>query len=325
MSNKIYTNEQVHKIIRKASMISRAIYSIGNNDIIEIDDKTKLVFISIDDDKKECFEVENKNEYITIHKNNDIIILIPDNVIRLNPNFSEANDINGKRYIDKIRVIGGKNLAAINGMFYAAQAKEIDISELNLSNVKNMLHMFYNCVCKKINFGNVDTSSITNMNIAFAYSNIDEIDLSRLNLRKVRQACSTFENSNIKKLNFGDQIFPNIWTIDGMFRGSHIDYMSPLEIFGRIVHANGLFDSAKIPDIKIKLNLAECEEMESMFRYLTTDNLSIEEFTKYKKYLTNGVNTKDIFYHINASNVNIKSNRLLKLYNNYLNENKSST
>ena len=137
----------------------------------------------------------------------------------------------------------------------AVNMKEIDISGINTSRVKNMAKMFqadYN-IYEKIILGDIDTSNVENMSEMFAsYGNyfpgreVEPLDLSRFNTSKVKDMRNMFagthspvidlthldtsnfenmrgmfsENYNVKKINLAGLNVKKVHTVTNMFNNS---------------------------------------------------------------------------------------------------------
>lgn len=106
------------------------------------------------------------------------LIIIPDNVDKLNKDshLEFTNNIGG--LTGKIKVIGGRGLKNISDMFFDCKFDEIDLSGMITSNVIYMDSVFQNCVARKIILDGFDTSKCKSMYMMFAGCISGTLDLS---------------------------------------------------------------------------------------------------------------------------------------------------
>lgn len=107
----------------------------------------------------------------------------------------------------------------------AVNMKEIDISGINTSRVKNMAKMFqadYN-IYEKIIFGDIDTSNVENMSGMFASGNyspgqeVEPLDLSRFNTSKVKDMSVMFIGTHSPVIDLTHFDTSNVEIMSGMF------------------------------------------------------------------------------------------------------------
>lgn len=107
----------------------------------------------------------------------------------------------------------------------AKKMKEIDISGINTSRVKNMSKMFqadYN-IYEKIIFGDIDTSNVENMSGMFASGNyspgqeVESLDLSRFNTSKVKDMSVMFIGTHSPVIDLTHFDTSNVENMSGMF------------------------------------------------------------------------------------------------------------
>ena len=108
----------------------------------------------------------------------------------------------------------------------AKKMKEIDISGINTSRVKNMSQMFlaeYN-IYEKIILGDIDTSNVENMSRMFAsYGNyspgqeVEPLDLSRFNTSKVKDMSGMFIGTHSPVIDLTHFDTSNVEIMSGMF------------------------------------------------------------------------------------------------------------
>ena len=110
----------------------------------------------------------------------------------------------------------------MNFMFGYTGLEALDVSYLNISNVKDMSQLFYNSdKLRSINFGNFDTSGVTNMDEMFYNcKSLEYLNLTSFNITKVETmkylfyGCNNLEYINIsslynKKINSLEYLFYN--------------------------------------------------------------------------------------------------------------------
>lgn len=112
----------------------------------------------------------------------------------------------------------------------AVNMKEIDISGINTSRVKNMAKMFqadYN-IYEKIILGDIDTSNVENMSGMFAsYGNyspgreVEPLDLSRFNTSKVKNMSGMFMGTHSPVIDLTHFDTSNVEDMSGMFRENY--------------------------------------------------------------------------------------------------------
>lgn len=87
-------------------------------------------------------------------------------------------------------------------MFNIDTIKEVDFTEVDSINVTNMESMFANSKIKRLKLNNFDTSNVTNMKNMFNYcSSLEYLDISSFNTSKVVDSSGIFFNVDISKLN----------------------------------------------------------------------------------------------------------------------------
>ena len=140
-----------------------------------------------------CYLFSNKNEHI---------VVIPDNVIRL-------NDMDG-RYFTKhikdlygtIRVVGGENLNSIQDMFSNCHFDVIDLKELDTSKVVSASNLFSNCEVETIRLPH-NTGNMTDAFKMFHKCKTKSLDLSVLDTSNMKSMQSMFELFKAESINFG--------------------------------------------------------------------------------------------------------------------------
>ena len=106
-------------------------------------------------------------------------------------------------------------------MFYqCSNVPEIDVSNFDTSKVANMSYMFYKCSnLLEIDVSNFDTSNVTNMTYMFyGCSNVPEIDVSNFDTSKVTDMGSMFYGiNNVEELDLSNWDMGKVTNVATMF------------------------------------------------------------------------------------------------------------
>ena len=129
---------------------------------------------------QDCFLIKRTNA--------DYILYIPNSMTKKPFNVFSEPEYEGAN----LKVIGGSGLTTTMEMFRGCKAKSIDLSSLNISNIKSMQTMFADCRAKSINFGSIDTSNVTDMKYMFAYCTTKSLDLRSFDVSNVTGMGYTF-------------------------------------------------------------------------------------------------------------------------------------
>ena len=154
------------------------------------------------------YEQSNRqNEYIEYEKENENEKEIIDNCkIRINDElipFSYFHKFNKKgKYT--ILYIFKKNISKTNYMFDGCSSlTNINLSNFNTQNVKDMSCMFYGCSSlTNINLSNFNTNNVKDMSHMFSgCSSLTNINLSNFNTNNVNNMCGMFDGCDKLKKN----------------------------------------------------------------------------------------------------------------------------
>ena len=161
-------------------------------------------------------------QVILIKNRHDYILYIPDDV-------EELNSIKGEELISqidklegKIRVLGGRGLNNVHGMFEYTKFSEFDLSKLEAHGIVDMSVMFRYSKADSLNLSGLDTSRVVNAKQMFRYMYIKELDISKFDMSRVISAQGIFANSNIIKLKLNELNLSNVKSMKQAFFNTNI-------------------------------------------------------------------------------------------------------
>lgn len=145
----------------------------------------------------------------------------------------------------------------------AKKMKEIDISGINTSRVKNMSKMFqadYN-IYEKIILGDIDTNNVENMSGMFAsYGNysigqeVETLNLSRFNTSKVKNMSGMFMGTHSPVIDLTHFDTSNVEDMSHMFRNNHT--LKRVNLAGlnvkKVRNVTNMFTSSSISETALK-------------------------------------------------------------------------
>ena len=209
----------------------------------------------------------------------------------------------------------------------AKKMKEIDISGINTSRVKNMSKMFqadYN-IYEKIILGDIDTSNVENMSGMFAsYGNysigqeVETLNLSRFNTSKVKNMSGMFMgNHTLKRVNLAGLNVKKVRNVTNMFTSSSISETALKEInmsgwqLDQVTDLGGLFESlVKLESINLSNFSAKnaLSMRNTFFNSTSLKELDLSTFTIEKvKNMEGTFRNLDSLERINLSGFNTSS------------------
>lgn len=95
------------------------------------------------------------------------------------------------------KVSSKKGLTSASQMFALSTAAELDLTELNMEEVKDTSAMFLSSQVVKVNLSGVNFKKCTNMEDMFSYQKIEELDLSEVSFPEKKALLRMFKNVNI--------------------------------------------------------------------------------------------------------------------------------
>lgn len=144
--------------------------------------------------------------------------------------------------------INDKPVVSMYGMFSDSEAKSIDISSFNTSNVVNMGCMFFSVLnISSISTNSFDTSNVVDMSYMFSSTQISSIDLNTFNTSNVTNMEGMFSfNSELIELDLSTFDTSNVTNMEMLFSASEklkTIYVSDKFVTTSVVDGTSLFDS----------------------------------------------------------------------------------
>lgn len=248
-------------------------------------------------------------------------------------NYQEQTIAFSKTNNQKIKAIGTDWSNAFSGSFRFSNTdvrlSEFDGSNLDVSSVTDMSHMFYETKVSDLNsLANWDTSNVTNMNHMFEGNSIKDLSpLSNWNTSKVTDMGGMFYYNSISDLTpLTNWKISNVTVMGGMFSRNSISNLTPLANWktSNVTYMDSMFSSNKISNLKPLANwdTSNVTDMDSMF-----SNNKISDLTQLTNWDTSKVtdmsgmfgNNPDIIdlkpiANWNVSNVNVNNEGFMSIF-----------
>ncbi len=162
-------------------------------------------------------------------------------------------------------------------LFASCNAKELNLSRLDTSNVYNMSYMFFNCnALTSLDLSNFDTSNVTTMNRMFYYcSNLSSLDLSNFDTSKVNDMSYIFYNCNkLTSIDLSNFNTSKVTVMSYMF--SDCNNLTSLDLSNWTVH--GAYTTRMLYNCSslAKLKLCNCDE-ETISNIISSSDFPIGE------------------------------------------------
>ena len=140
------------------------------------------------------------------------------------------------------------NLNDISYMFaFIQNAEELDLSNCDLTNVINMNSFIYGTnSLKKVDFSNIDLSKVHSLRNMFVYNSmLEDIKLENIDTSNVEDMSSMFyENPSLKQIDLSSFDTSNVLNMSGMFIGNSnlkTIYVSDKFVTDNVVNSSGMF------------------------------------------------------------------------------------
>ena len=169
---------------------------------------------------------------------------------------------------------------------YFINVTEIDLSNLDTSNVTNMRAMFQDCqLLEKLNISNFNTTKVTIMRYMFNYCySLTELDLSHFDTSKVTEMQSMFQFcSALKSLNISSFNTSKVENMEAMFNNCTVITELDLSHFdtSKVTNMTAMFQHCqKLTNLNISsFNTSKVTSMSAMFfNCHTLENLDLSSF-----------------------------------------------
>ena len=193
-------------------------------------------------------------------------------------NPSSTEDVSTKgvcTYINDVPVI------YMGGMFALSQARNIDLSRLNTSNVVSMFAMLGYSNASSLDLSSFDTNKVTNMGGMFIGSKATTLDLSSFDTSNVTSMQGMFERSAVKNINLSN--FDTSKVIDMSFV---FNYSAATNIFGlenfdtsKVTNMEGMFQCTQVINLDLRnFNTSKVTNMSAMFNGYKATTLDVSNF-----------------------------------------------
>ncbi|WP_353096125.1 BspA family leucine-rich repeat surface protein [Tissierella praeacuta] len=160
------------------------------------------------------------------------------------------------------------NITYMSNMFYNSKATELDLSELDTSNVIDMGSMFMGSQATKIiGLDGLDTSKVTNMQSMFNKSQATELDLSSFKTTNVTNMGTMFQESKAIKIDLSSFNTSNVTRMDSMFKNSQATELD-LSSFNtsKVDNMYQMFTNSKVITLDLSsFDTANVTNMSAMF------------------------------------------------------------
>ena len=198
--------------------------------------------------------------------------------VRKTDNSAPSNEIVSApcTYINDKAVVSYSNMFNI----YTNQAKKLDLSNFNTSNVTDMSYMFYESQATTLDLSNFNTSKVTDMSNMFLGSGATTLDLSNFNTSKVTSMGGMFQSSKIVNLDLSSFNTSKVTDMGSMFAESQATILD-LSNFNtsNVTYMSEMFSGSKATSIDLSnFNTSKVTSMNSMFQDSKIVNLDLSSF-----------------------------------------------
>ena len=281
----------------------------------------------------EELKVPERKQVVIVHLSEDEhLVVIPSDVKALNSANGVYKDNDGnerwngdleftrpiRNYKGNIKVVGGSGLYNLNIAFENCRFNKIDLTMLDASNIHYMRYTFSSCAgdeTTEINFGDFDTSNVTDMTEAFSYTVCNSLDLSKFNTSKVYTMKGMFKFSMIKELDLSNFDLKNVCIMDEMFSYLTADSFELGDFYTPgLSSMERMFTGATLNKLDLgKINTSRVHSMREAFKCVKIQenkpiDLTALSILPYIKVDTNGA------FDLIKSDIKLSDQRLLDEY-----------
>ncbi|EAC7083863.1 BspA family leucine-rich repeat surface protein [Listeria monocytogenes] len=177
------------------------------------------------------------------------------------------------------------NVTSMYAMFSASSPSSIDLSSFDTSNVTNMDAMFDSLHTLSLDLSSFDTSNVTNMHWMFNYSDVSSLDLSGFDTSQVTNMVAMFRNTdNLTSIDLSNFDTSNVTDMSSMFEESHLTSINLSS-----------FDTSNVTDMKYmflysaatsidlsNFDTSKVTDMKYMFAYSAATSIDLSNFDTSK-------------------------------------------
>ena len=176
----------------------------------------------------------------------------------------------------------------VNFMFYASNAKIIDMSSYDTSKLNDISYMFSGTSASSINLNGFKTETITNMEGLFFGSDATEIKgYENLDTSNVTDLSFMFANTKLSQIDVSNYNTSKVTSMMQMFDSTAATEIKGYENFdtSNVTSMNGMFFNVKVKELDVSnFNTSKVTDMGSMF-----SNVSATEIIGYENFDTSKV------------------------------------
>ena len=199
--------------------------------------------------------------------------------VRKTDNSAPSNEIVSApcTYINDKAVVSYSNMFNI----YTNQAKKLDLSNFNTSNVTDMSYMFASSGATTLDLSNFNTSKVTDMSNMFLGSGATTLDLSNFNTSKVTSMGGMFQSSKIVNLDLSSFDTSNVTDMGNMFKNSQVTVVKGLNNFNtsKVTDMAQMFAGCMANALDLSsFNTSKVTDMGSMFAESQATILDLSNF-----------------------------------------------
>ena len=177
------------------------------------------------------------------------------------------------------------NVTDMSYMFYESQATTLDLSSFDTSNVTDMSNMFLGSWATTLDLSSFDTSNVTDMSYMFASSQATTLDLSNFNTSKVTDMSNMFLGSGATTLDLSNFNTSKVTSMGGMFQSSKIVNLD-LSSFdtSNVTDMGNMFKNSQVTVVKglNNFNTSKVTDMAQMFAGCMANALDLSSFNTSK-------------------------------------------
>lgn len=232
------------------------------------------------------------------------------------------NDTSFIEPLDTSKATGMKNT-----FYYFKSSSNLDLSGWDVSKVKDMYSMFYNCNVPELNITNWNSNQVTNMSNMFQSFTGNITGLNTLDTSNVTNMYSMFQDCKATTLDLSNWDVSNVTNMDGIFNQAYLEVLdisgwdtSNVKNFGSIYwFVTGGYDAKtkKLTNIIGTLDLSSCTSgMYYSTSYYCFKNLPNLESVYLKNIYKNVTTMKnEVKWSINLGDTIVKDECLLYIIN----------